>query len=97
MHFTIGHLKFFLETPRHQQKVSITTTTTGADIRMTIPDATKVRILINARVETNPDQLQQLVCNALMKAQRLFNCSITSGEWAAFKPGFPKPVHRIAT
>jgi Ni2+-binding GTPase involved in maturation of urease and hydrogenase len=95
MHINIGHLKFFLETSSHKQKISITTTSTSADVQITIPEATNVAVLINARVETDPELLRQLVNNVLANMEQRFDCQVRVGRWSAFKPGVPRPLYRM--
>lgn len=58
-------------------------------------DTGSVRLLINARVQTEPQALQKLIREMINKVQSETDCTIIEGESAAFQPGFPKPEHRI--
>lgn len=94
-HFIIGHLKFFVESNGLKQKISITSTSTGADIKMSRTESNEATVLINARVETDPSVLKKIVEQSLKQAEDRFGCKIIDGKWSVFKPGFPRPTHRI--
>jgi G3E family GTPase len=94
-HIAIGHLKFFVESDRIREKISITSTSTESDIRISDVASAKASVLINARVETNPSILEKIVDQAVAYVEARFDCNIVSGEWSVFKPGFPRPTHRI--
>ncbi len=95
-HLSIGHLKFFIETDKYKEKVSFTTTSTSADIKLSDLEENSVRVLINARVETEPGALEKLIDEVLQNAERVYNCTIVNGNWVAFKPGYPRPTHRFS-
>lgn len=92
----IGHLKFFIEGDNWNEKISFTTTSTGSDVTLNDVRATQVTVLINARVQTSPDVLKRLIDKVLDKAERTYNCQIQREKWSAFKPGYPRPTHRMA-
>jgi G3E family GTPase len=94
-HIAIGHLKFFVESDGVREKISITATSTGSDIRIFDAASDEASVLINARVETNPSILEKIVDKAVTYVQARFDCNIVSGKWSVFKPGFPRPTHRI--
>ncbi|HZB15001.1 MAG TPA: GTP-binding protein [Chryseolinea sp.] len=94
-HIIIGHLKFFIDTGDFSQKVSVTTTTTGRDVKLRPAAAKRVNLLINARVETDPATLEKLVDDVLLNVQSIHQCKIDHGKWSIFKPGFPRPTYRI--
>jgi len=91
-----GHLKFFIETPNWQKKISATT---FSPISEFLPEQERVgviRMLINARVQTEPSVLKELVSDSLKQIVREYECNIMVEKWSAFKPGYPKPAHRIS-
>ncbi|GAA4801703.1 GTP-binding protein [Olivibacter ginsenosidimutans] len=93
----VGHLKFLYQDSDRQEKISFTSGhATGQEVR-TIPDTSgqAVDLLINARVQTSPVHLQQLVHRAIEEAEQAFDCAIAVLGQEAFMPGFPKPSHRI--
>jgi hypothetical protein len=93
--FPIGHLKFFLESGEWQTKVSYTShnpTLVTTHVGMI---ADHVHVLVNARVETDPDQLKKIFYRAIQKIQDQ-NCHAEIIEVAAFQPGYPNPTHRLS-
>ena len=93
--FPIGHLKFFLESGEWKRKISFTSTdsrgliTPGSHIT-----SDHVRVLVNARVETEPDRLKKIFYRAIGK-QESQTCHAEIIELASFQPGYPKPTHRL--
>ena len=94
-HLAVGHLKFFVESNGKKEKVSVTPTSLASDVKLTDVKATESTILINARVETDPEVLQSIVEQCLTHLRQRFGCRISDGKWSVFKPGFPRPTHRI--
>ena len=92
---TIGHLKFFIETVNQKKKVSITTTSQLYNYQPQQNDAGQAHVLINARVQTKPSGLHDIVTDTLKQIVKKFDCNITVEKWSAFKPGYPKPTYRI--
>lgn len=91
----VGHLKFFLDDGRRQRKISFTLMNSPSLHAEPGNDTGSVRLLINARVQTEPQALQKLIREMINKVQSETGCTIIEGESAAFQPGFPKPEHRI--
>ena len=96
-HLAIGHLKFFVESNGKIEKVSVTTTGMESDIKLADVTATETTILINARVETDPSILEDIVKQSLTQLSERYGCIIREGNWSVFKPGFPRPTYRIGT
>ncbi len=92
----IGHLKFFLQSGDWQQKISYT-----ANDRVDKKDrnnnvaANHAMVLINARVETDPDQLKKIFFQAIRKIESQ-NCHIEILHLDSFQPGYPKPTYRLS-
>jgi len=98
---TIGHLKFFIETADPmptglKKKVSIASVLPLSFYSSEDGDAREAHLLINARVQTEPGVLQQIVNDALKQMIQKYDCNIRVEKWSAFKPGYPKPLHRIS-
>jgi len=93
---TIGHLKFFIETGSLKKKISITTALPLSFYSSEEKDAAQAHLLINARVETEPEVLRQIVNDTLKQMVHKHDCTIMVEKWIAFKPGYPKPLHRIS-
>lgn len=94
-HFTIGHLKFFLEADSWNEKISFTNTSTSGDIKVNRQETNNIKMLINARVQTEPDALEKLIDDVLSNAERTYQCTIVNEEWSVFKPGYPRPTYRM--
>jgi hypothetical protein len=58
--------------------------------------ASQVTVLINARVQANPQILKNIVDEVLDKAESTSGCRIHIEKWSAFTPGYPRPTHRMA-
>ena len=91
---TIGHLKYLINDKNNQFKISYTTSDhyqpsilNGA--------SSAASVIINARVQTEPETLQHIIFEAIDETAIKANCKIQIQSFSAFKPGFPKPTHRI--
>ncbi|HNP23508.1 MAG TPA: GTP-binding protein [Panacibacter sp.] len=93
---TIGHLKFLFDDGKHTAKLSFTTT--KAKQKRGYPelsDAKHIEMLINARVQTDPSTLLEILRTSIEESMTSTGCRIVVHESAAFTPGYPKPLHRI--
>ena len=93
---TIGHLKFFIETGSLKKKISITNPLPVLFYSSEENDTGEAHLLINARVQTEPEVLRQIVNDTLKQMVHKHDCNIMVDKWSAFKPGYPKPLHRIS-
>ena len=87
----IGHLKFLLD---GHTKISYTATGT-ADTQNPQPAAT-ASLLINARVQTDPQTLAAHVKEAIKNSEKKYGCTIRTISESCFQPGYPRPTHRLA-
>ena len=90
----IGHLKFLLN-----QKTKISYTTIAENEWPVLADETNsntASLLINARVQTDPELLHEIVQSAISFIQQKYNCIIQTLHQQAFQPGFPRPTYRMA-
>jgi hypothetical protein len=89
-------LKFFLESGQWQKKISYTR---GHNEKLDTSNsemiADQVRVLVNARVETDPDELKKIFYSTIQKIQDQ-NCQAKIFELASFRPGYPRPAHRFS-
>ncbi|NWJ51255.1 MAG: hypothetical protein HXX14_10350 [Bacteroidetes bacterium] len=94
-HFTIGHLKFMLIDQEWNQKISFTTISSENVINKQLHHSSKqIKIMVNARIETTPDQAKEIIKNAIL-AISTPEITITESNAIAFQPGYPNPTHRI--
>lgn len=92
----IGHIKFLVDDGMKQTKISLVSHNTRRLIPEGEPDTRKIKMLINARVQATPAQVEEVVQNAIEALQRHTGCRLTEIGKAAFQPGYPKPTYRIA-
>jgi G3E family GTPase len=94
--WTIGHLKFILETANRTEKISFTTNINRRDLsELRMIKSEWATLIINARIETAPDQLRKLVSEIVHAIRKETNAIILELNTSAFKPGFPNPTHRF--
>ncbi|MFI5186018.1 MAG: GTP-binding protein [Chitinophagales bacterium] len=94
-HLTIGHLKSFLKSGDWQQKISFTNNERMNKENWNNMIADHATVLVNERVETNPDQLKRIFFQAIKKREDL-NCHIEINNLDSFQPGYPKPTYRFS-
>jgi Ni2+-binding GTPase involved in maturation of urease and hydrogenase len=92
--YVIGHLKFFLEGENWNEKISFTAMSTGGEVRIRQNDVIQLKMLINARVQIEPNQLKGLVDAVIDRIIDTNTCTITTEKESVFKPGYPRPVYR---
>ena len=90
----IGHLKFFVEGRKWSRKVSFTASSYDSQPWPNDHDTESISLLINARVQTDPRRLTEIVDEVVNQSAQQ-EIQITAGEWSAFVPGYPKPTHRL--
>jgi len=96
-HWAIGHLKFIIEAGGQTEKISFTTNINSCDLEnLSLPEASEARIIINARIETEPDHLKQMVAEVVQTIRLESKTTILELNTSAFKPGFPNPTHRMS-
>ncbi len=93
----IGHLKCWID---GATKISFTSTgttdrTTTHATHLPIRPAASANLLINARVQTTPALLTELMTEAIQSTAKTHNCTIRTISASCFQPGFPRPTHRI--
>lgn len=95
----VGHVKFIVNDGEQQHKISFTQSgfTDGAKEVLAETESPSVSMLINARVQTHPDHLKQLVAQAILNVASNAEVSIQVKEPASFQPGYPTPTHRMVS
>jgi len=91
----IGHLKFFFDDGVQQKKISFTAGSQNSITEVAKSSSSKVDILINARVQTEPEHLQALVFNTISKIEASSGYKFITKGISSFKPGYPRPTHRM--
>ncbi len=90
--YPIGHLKFLVN---GEKKISITNTSQEEVFDNIFEERKYAGLLINARAQTSPEALSQIISEAIKETEIKFNCKIVVKSHASFQPGYPKPVYRI--
>jgi len=91
----IGHLKFFLQGGDWKEKISYTSNERINERHdKDVPAVNHSSLLVNARVETDPDELKKFFYQAIDRLED-FNCHIEVLAVDSFQPGYPKPTFRI--
>lgn len=91
--YPVGHLKFLLN---GEKKISFTYAP-DEELLDSIENKENnlATLLINARVQTSPKMLSQIMSEAIKETEMKSNCKIVVKSLASFQPGFPNPTHRI--
>lgn len=96
-HLNIGHVKFLISNINKSVKVSFTSVPTNDWKDNLVPlEGKKIILMVNARVETTPENLRNIVFEIVSAANRNPSISILEHCVSAFKPGFPNPTYRMA-
>ena len=93
--YVIGHLKFLVTDGSEQFKMSYTASSNYEE-PVSNMISKNVSVLINARVETTPEILEEIMYDAINEVAIKTKSKIQIQSIAAFKPGFPEPTYRIA-
>ena len=92
----IGHLKFLIDDGTEKTKISYTTAGQEEIKNLNnLKRTSNVHLLINARVQTEPGLLKEMLNSVIASLAITMNGAITTNQLAFFKPGFPKPTHRV--
>lgn len=93
----VGHLKFLLYSNNKSNKFSYTTI--QGEARSEIDpgeESNRVLLVLNARIQTSPDTLRDMVSDRVEHLRSNHEVEIIENNIAFFRPGFPKPTHRMA-
>lgn len=95
--WAIGHLKFIMVADGQTEKISFTTNINRSDLdNLSLSESSEVRLIINARVETDPGFLQKMIAEVVQSVRHENEATILELNTSAFKPGFPNPTHRMS-
>ena len=88
---SVGHVKFLLQTTDHQWIGNLTGKAHTASLRDQARSADNVTLTVNARVEMKPEDLQNLVLDAVQTIFAGFDCAQTGLN--CLIPGRPDPTY----
>ncbi|GAA3850901.1 GTP-binding protein [Saccharothrix violaceirubra] len=93
----VGHAKASLESSSGLTKLGITGTGVEPVVDVETPDPVRTfRVVLNARIACEPEELDRLVAEAVGAADERFGTGSRGAPASAFKPGYPRPLHRLA-
>jgi Ni2+-binding GTPase involved in maturation of urease and hydrogenase len=95
----VGHAKVTVATGEDDfAKLSLTAAGEPPVVdRIATGQAATARAVINARVACEPDDLDRAVQDAVTAADAAAGVRSSSADPVSFKPGYPNPVHRLAS
>ena len=94
---SIGHLKFLINNGKESQKVSFTAISSPDwKKELRVFEGEKITLMVNARAQTTPENLHNIVVDAITDLKLSTGAIINEYCVSAFKPGFPKPTFRYA-
>lgn len=90
----IGHIKVIAENGKQYAVGNITGDVSTLQIRGTVGTSNNVKLIINARVETTPEHLDEIIREVLVEAiDGQYTDEVLA--WRYLQPGRPNPTHRI--
>ena len=90
-HYPIGHLKFLIN---RTIKISFISNT-EPPVTINAEPASSAELLINLRVQTEPETITQLIAIVIKEVEMQSGCKIVVTSLSAFKPGYPRPAYRL--
>jgi len=94
----IGHLKFLVNNGKQSEKISFTTVpNTNWKASLNNFSGEKITLMVNARAQTSPENLREIVVSIIMELNRTDGLTINEYCVSAFKPGYPNPTFRYAS
>lgn len=92
VNLAIGHIKFWIG---DRYKVSFTASGNDEIDDNDFLDAASCQLIVNARVQAEPEQLRALMRDALETVQIRYRVNTSIQHDKFFKPGYPRPIHRM--
>lgn len=89
--YPIGHLKFLID---RSIKISFTSNL-QADVAVPVRPSAAAVLLINIRVQTEPEIIEQLIAETIREIELRYGCRVMVSSSLAFKPGYPQPSYRM--
>ena len=92
---SIGHVKVLAQTGAGMTKASLTGVGGPTFDCRQADAAAEVTVTVNARVQTEPEDLDALLDHSIGAANAACSAGIEGRSGSAFRPGYPVPVHRM--
>ncbi len=91
---SVGHVKIIIENGNHYFTANLTGGTETLSFRGKCGDAEEVLMIINARVEMTPEQLDKIIRNEIAEVAGT-RVTIAASSWKNLSPGRPSPTWRF--
>jgi len=92
--YGVGHVKAILENDNKFIVGNLTGKADTLSLRGTAGSGGEVKLTVNARVETTPEILDEIVCDEIKKIAE-GRCDFKAVAWRFLQPGRPTPTHRF--
>lgn len=92
----VGHAKVTVEAADDFAKLSLTNAGDEPTIDRSTEPAITARAVVNARVACEPAELDAAIADAVAAADAATGAHSSPTAPVSFKPGYPRPVHRLA-
>jgi len=90
----VGHVKVIAENGKQYAVGNITGEASTLQLRGSAGVSDNVKLIINARVETTPEHLDEIIREVLVEAiDGQYEDEVLA--WRYLQPGRPNPTHRI--
>ncbi|HTE27703.1 GTP-binding protein [Flavitalea sp.] len=95
--YLIGHLKYMVDDGKNKSKISYTSIhDQHQDLNMSgSSKSDKIDLLINARIQSTPGQLSDIVSLAINEIIKRGTSRINVKKLSSFQPGYPRPTYRM--
>lgn len=90
----VGHIKVIIENGKQYAVGNITGDASTLQLRGTAGTSDRARLIVNARVETTPQHLDEIIRQVLLDAVD-GKCEDEVLAWRYLQPGRPNPTHRM--
>lgn len=91
----VGHVKMLLSSGEGQCAVNLTQTDGEVAVRGDVPDETRqADLIVNARVEMSPEDVERLVRSQLQETCREYGIDADVTQLQSLSPGRPNPTYR---
>lgn len=90
---SVGHVKVILDNGKKYIRGNITGKAETMQIKGAVDVSNEAKMIINARVETSPNELERLVKQALTRVTNT-EIEMKINAWKCLSPGYPKPTYR---
>ncbi|MDR2389636.1 MAG: cobalamin synthesis protein P47K [Tannerellaceae bacterium] len=93
--YSVGHVKIIAESGNQYVAGNLTGKAETLAVRGSVGSAKEIKLTVNARVETSPGELDQIVRDTLQALTQEDTLQVETLAWRFLMPGRPQPTHRF--